>query len=147
MAEISSPRKPSKSTEKLRCCGESTECQSCQGEVCACRRPVGFHLEIGVGPTADLIHTIDGQVDQSFKYIYQGYGTAVLPIGDGVTVDTGMFVTHLAAEVIETNGNWNYSRSLLFAWAIPYFHALVRCSYPVTSRVSHGDVGERVKQD
>jgi len=24
--------------------------------------------------------------------------------------------------VIESNANWNYSRSILFAWAIPYYH-------------------------
>jgi hypothetical protein len=29
-------------------------------------------------------------------------------------------VTPLGAEMIETKDNWNYSRSLLFALAIPY---------------------------
>ena len=36
--------------------------------------------------------------------------------------DIGKFVTSAGAEVIESKDNWNYSRSLLFAWAIPYYH-------------------------
>lgn len=49
-------------------------------------------------------------------------------------MDFGKFVTSDGAEVIETNGNWNYSRSLLFAWAIPYYHFGVRASFPVGKR-------------
>ena len=42
----------------------------------------------------------------------------------------GKFVTHMGYEVIESKDNWNYSRSLLFAWAVPYFHTGVRLTYP-----------------
>jgi predicted porin len=35
--------------------------------------------------------------------------------------------------VIESKDNWNYSRSLLFAWAIPYYHTGLRLTYPVAS--------------
>lgn len=58
------------------------------------------------------------------------------PIGSGLTVDAGKFVTPAGAEVIETQDNWNYSRSLLFAWAIPYYHAGVRASYAVNDKVT-----------
>ena len=37
-------------------------------------------------------------------------------------INVGKFVTPAGAEVIETKDNWNYSRGLLFALAIPYFH-------------------------
>jgi len=40
----------------------------------------------------------------------------------GFQMDFGKFVTSAGAEVIESNANWNYSRSLLFSWAIPYYH-------------------------
>src|ERR1035438_296348 len=40
-------------------------------------------------------------------------------------------MTSAGAEVIETNQNWNYSRSLLFAWAIPYYHFGLRASIPI----------------
>jgi hypothetical protein len=42
-------------------------------------------------------------------------------------------VTSAGAEVIETNQNFNYSRSLLFAWAIPYSHTGVRVQYALGS--------------
>ena len=43
-------------------------------------------------------------------------------MGKGLQINVGKFVTPAGAEVIETKDNWNYSRGLLFAWAIPYFH-------------------------
>ena len=46
-------------------------------------------------------------------------------------MDFGEFVTSAGAEVIETNSNWNYSRSLLFAWAVPYYHFGMRTTIPI----------------
>ena len=37
----------------------------------------------------------------------------------GVELDAGEFASSAGAEVFATNQNFNYSRSLLFAWAIP----------------------------
>lgn len=51
----------------------------------------------------------------------------------GVELDAGEFVTSAGAEVIQTNQNFNYSRSLLFAWAIPYSHTGFRLQYPIGS--------------
>ena len=49
----------------------------------------------------------------------------------GLELDFGEFVTAAGAELIETKDNWNYSRSLLFAWGIPYYHFGVRASMPM----------------
>src|SRR5205823_1138365 len=46
----------------------------------------------------------------------------------GLQLDFGKFVTSAGAEVIESHSNWNYSRSLLFAWAIPYYHFGLRAT-------------------
>ena len=51
-------------------------------------------------------------------------------------MDVGKFVTPAGAEVIEAKDNWNYSRSLLFALAIPYYHAGLRATYPFSDKVS-----------
>ncbi len=40
--------------------------------------------------------------------------------------------------MIETNANWNYSRSLLFAWAIPYYHFGLRTTFPVGAHFTGG---------
>ncbi len=98
--------------------------------------PIGFRLDLDFGPTTNLVHTIDGIVDQSWKYLQQAIITVVLPIGKGLTVSAGKFVTHMGAEVIESQSNINYSRSLLFTHAIPYFHVGVCASYPLLNNLS-----------
>jgi hypothetical protein len=44
-------------------------------------------------------------------------------------VDVGKFVTPMGAEVIESKDNWNYSRGLLFTYAIPFYHFGARAKY------------------
>jgi hypothetical protein len=60
------------------------------------------------------------------------------PKAHGIQIDFGKFVTSAGAEVIESNANWNYSRSLLFALAIPYYHFGVRSTIPVTKTFTTG---------
>jgi hypothetical protein len=92
--------------------------------------PVGFHLDVGFGETFDVIHSTD-RAPEAFKYFKQAYVAFKPKSWHGVEIDAGEFVTSAGAEVIETNQNWNYSRSLLFSWAIPYYHFGVRASVPI----------------
>src|ERR1039457_2142287 len=92
--------------------------------------PVGFHLDVGFGETFDVIHATD-RAPEAFKYFKQAYVSLKPKSWHGVEIDAGEFVTSAGAEVIETNQNWNYSRSLLFSWAIPYYHFGVRASIPI----------------
>ncbi len=50
---------------------------------------------------------------------------------NGLQLDFGEFVTSAGAEVIESHSNWNYSRSLLFSYAIPYLHFCLRVTEPI----------------
>lgn len=105
--------------------------------------PVGFRADFDFGPTTTWVHTIidsDGDgvadtLDDTFAHLQQAYVSYVVPVGKGLTVDAGKFVTHQGSEVIETKDNWNYTRSLLFAWAIPYFHVGVRGNYPISDKL------------
>jgi len=102
-------------------------------------QPVGFKVELGLGTTSDWINTAQstfGTVSPSLANVMQAYGTVIVPIGAGLTVDAGKFVTHMGNEVIVSQGNWNYSRSYLFAYAIPYYHTGVRLTYPVAGNLS-----------
>jgi hypothetical protein len=92
--------------------------------------PVGFHLDVGFGETFDIIHTGNRDPD-AWKYFKQAYVSIKPKSWHGVEIDAGEFVTSAGAEVIETNQNYNYSRSLLFAWAIPYSHTGFRLQYPI----------------
>src|SRR5206468_2553891 len=68
--------------------------------------------------------------------IEQSYVSYLAPLGKGLQIDLGKFVTQHGAEVIEAKDNWNYSRSLLFALAIPYYHMGVRATYTVNDKVT-----------
>lgn len=92
--------------------------------------PVGFHLDVGFGQAFDVIHSTD-RAPEAFKYFEQAYVSVKPKSWKGVEVDAGEFVTSAGAEVIESNANWNYSRSLLFSWAIPYYHFGIRTTFPI----------------
>ena len=99
--------------------------------------PVGFRVDVGLGRTFELMHSAVPD-PSGFKFIEQAY-VSVKPKGwKGFEADFGDFVTSAGAEVIESKDNWNYSRSLLFALAIPYYHFGVRTSMPIGSSVSVG---------
>lgn len=85
--------------------------------------PVGFTLTLTTGKTADLVHYAPGE--DRFKLLQQAFVTT--SIGNW-TVDVGKFVTALGAEVIESSANDNYSRSLPFVYAIPFYHTGIRAS-------------------
>jgi hypothetical protein len=95
---------------------------------------VGFHVDAGFGETMRWIHAFDpASIDhKALRYIEQMYVIAKPNNSHGTEIDFGQFVTSAGAEVIEANSNLNYSRSLLFAWATPYYHFGARVNVPVT---------------
>jgi len=99
--------------------------------------PVGFHLDVGFGEIFSVIHAAD-QAAKGLKYIEQAYVDFKPKSWKGVEVDVGEFVSAAGAEVIDVNQNWNYSRSLLFAWAVPYYHFGIRTSFPVGAHFTGG---------
>ncbi len=100
------------------------------------KMPVGFRVDLDYGPTTDIVHAFEPGGTEVYKEVQQAYVTYVAPLGKGLTIDLGKFVTHMGQEVIESKDNWNYSRGLLFTWAIPFYHAGVRVSYPVADTVT-----------
>jgi hypothetical protein len=99
--------------------------------------PVGFRVDLDYGPTTDLVHAFEpGPGTEVYKEIQQAYVTYVAPVGKGLTIDFGKFVTHMGLEVIESKDNWNYSRGILFTWAIPFYHAGFKVGMPVADGVT-----------
>ena len=102
---------------------------------------IGFNVKLNTGHAADLIHGAEPSRRAAFDRtggaaIQQAYVSYLAPIGSGLQIDVGKYVTQHGAEVIEAKDNWNYSRSLLFALAIPYYHAGVRARYTVNDKVA-----------
>jgi hypothetical protein len=77
--------------------------------------PLGFRLDLNFGDTAKWVHSSEPGGSDVYQYLQQAYVSYKAPLGKGLTVDFGKFVTPMGAELIETHPNMNYSRSLLFA--------------------------------
>jgi hypothetical protein len=95
---------------------------------------VGFHVALGFGQAENAINSASPTELGFDQYLKEGYLEYL--IGKKLQINVGKFVTPAGAEVIESKDNWNYSRSLLFAWAIPYFHFGASAKYAFNSKFS-----------
>jgi hypothetical protein len=111
----------------------------------------GFKIKLSAGETAKWIHarglsgaplasigTSTAQVGQGTDIVdlTEAYVSYIAPIGKGLRFDFGKMVTYFGAEVIEAKDNPNYSRSLLFNFAIPFTHTGLKTSYAFTNALS-----------
>ena len=96
----------------------------------------GFRVDLDYGSTANLVAAFDPGGTTVYQNIQQAYLSYLADVGSGLQVDVGKFVTPAGFEVIEAKDNWNYSRGLLFTWAIPLYHVGVRAAYTVNDKVS-----------
>lgn len=107
----------------------------------------GFHVGVIYGQAASAINGNqfnfvnngafpNNSTDFNNVALKEAYVDYIAPVGKGLTLTLGKFVTPAGAEVIETNANWNYSRSILFYYAIPYFHFGLSAKYAFNSKVA-----------
>ncbi len=103
-----------------------------------CPGEAGFRIDLDLGTDARFFGSQDNfgtptsrNDDFSVVDIQQAYMSYIAPIGNGITIDAGKFVTWSGTEVIEASDNMNSSRSLLFGLAIPFAHTGIRATYPV----------------
>jgi hypothetical protein len=96
----------------------------------------GYRLDLDYGPAATLVASTDPSGTIRYQHVQQAYLSYLAPVlSDRLQLDFGKFVTPAGKEVIETRDNWNYSRSLLFASAIPRDHTGVRAAYKASDRL------------
>ena len=104
---------------------------------------VGGHVEMMWGADARLIHANgifdhygvgngpENQFDPTQFYI-----DLFLPVGNGLNIRAGKFVTLLGAEVINPTGNLLYSHSYLFGFAIPFTHMGAYGTYAINDALT-----------
>ncbi len=100
---------------------------------------VTFRMDLGAGHTAAIINaansglaatvppgvtSAEGTALYGNSFLVQQAYAEVKPESH-ISIDAGRFVTSASAEVIESNKNWLYSRSLLFA-GVPLLHTGLR---------------------
>jgi hypothetical protein len=107
------------------------------------RGDFGFRFDLAFGAVAHIAAArglfrdpktgVAGDFD-----LQQVYASYIAPLGHGLRLDVGKFVTPVGAEFIEgyDGYNDNFSRSLLFTYAIPFTHTGLRLSYPFNDHLT-----------
>src|SRR6266850_2761704 len=102
--------------------------------------PFGYGLVVTAGVDSQKNHAIGifRDKDDNFPFrntpwfdLQEAYVSGRIPVGEGLVVKAGKFVTLLGYEVIEAPNNLNFSRSFLFSLAIPLTHVGALVTYPV----------------
>jgi hypothetical protein len=70
-----------------------------------------------------------------YRAIFQAYGTYVVPIGTGLTVDFGKWASSLGLEGNYTKDQMNYSRSYWFNF-LPFYHMGARLNYRLNDKIA-----------
>ncbi|MGA2466125.1 MAG: porin [Thermodesulfobacteriota bacterium] len=90
---------------------------------------LGYKLKVSFGETAKFIHSAGlGKADDVVD-LTEAYINYVAPLGSGLKLQFGKFATYHGAEVIEARDDFNYSRSFLFNYAIPFTHTGFMAGY------------------
>jgi len=97
----------------------------------------GFRVDIDGGNSIPQVTKSQDQTVAQFD-LQQVFASYIAPLGSGLRFDVGKYVTHLGYEVIEgyDGYNDNYSRSVLFGYAIPFTHTGVKASYAFNSKIA-----------
>src|SRR6266851_4584297 len=100
---------------------------------------VGFKIDLAFGDTQDIIvDTIKAAIGRSSvsdfdRYIQHASISYLAPIGRGLRLDFGKFVTHIGAETIESIKNNNYSHAFFYTYGIPFLDTGLRVHYDWSS--------------
>jgi len=94
--------------------------------------PFGFRFDAGYGRTYDAFYRSEPKHTDWSRYLLNAYVSYKIAAWKGLQFDFGKFVTSAGAEVPETYLNWNYSRSLLFAFG-PSYHTGLRMTMPMST--------------
>jgi len=91
----------------------------------------GFRIDTMYGEDAKILSGTDLGTGSAGDGIYleQALVKFRIPVGNGLDIYMGKFVTFLGYEVIESPANLNFSRGLLFTNAIPLTHTGVYADY------------------
>jgi len=97
---------------------------------------LGYNLTFGYGNAINVVNGLEPGTLSFDQNVEQAYVSYLAPIGKGLQIDFGKFVTPAGAEVIESAPNWNYSRGILFGYAIPFYHFGLRAAYTFNPKVT-----------
>ncbi len=97
----------------------------------------GFRVDLTAGTSVPHVTRSAGWTAEDID-LQQAFATWIAPLGTGLRIDAGKFVTPFGYELIEgyDGFNDNISRSFLFGYAIPFTHTGLRLGYSFSSDLS-----------
>jgi len=103
----------------------------------AAGRRYGVRLDLQFGQATETLqgNPANELRPEIYRNIFQAYGTYVVPVGKGLTVDFGKWASSLGIEGNYTKDQVNYSRSFFFDY-LPFYHAGVRASYKINDKLT-----------
>jgi Putative beta-barrel porin-2, OmpL-like. bbp2 len=100
-------------------------------------RRFGARLDLQFGQATETVqgNPANEPRPQVYRPIWQAYGTYVLPVGKGLSVDFGKWASPLGVENNYSKDQMNYSRSFFFDF-LPFYHMGVRATYQFNDAVT-----------
>ena len=103
----------------------------------AAGRRFGARVDLQYGQATE---TLQGSLSNEprpwvYRNIFQAYGTYVVPLGSGLTVDFGKWASSIGLESNYSKDQANYSRSYWFNY-LPFYHMGARVSYRFNDAVA-----------
>jgi len=94
--------------------------------------PVGFHLWLGAGTGANVVHSGEfvgpAAGPDVWQYVQQASVSAKVPVGRGLIIEGGIYPSHIGAEGLATQANWTYTRGWMGELS-PYYQTGIKFSY------------------
>ena len=90
--------------------------------------PSTYYLAEPSRPGAAGANATDAEL---WKYVQQAYAGYRFPLGRGLTIAAGVFLSPTGPEAMAVKDNWNWSRANLF-FGLPFYHTGVRATYAVS---------------
>jgi hypothetical protein len=104
------------------------------------RNGIGFKLDLAVGDVLNIIFDsvrLAGprSVRGADRVIQHASVSYLAPVGKGLRIDVGKFVTHIGGETIESIKNRNFSHSYYYTYGIPFQDTGVRVNYAFSPKL------------
>ena len=98
----------------------------------------GFRVDLAAGSSVPRVSSSYGLLQGQDVDLQQAYVSWIAPVGSGLRLDAGKFITHFGYEVIEGYDGWNdnASHSFLFGFEIPFTHTGLKATYAFSDRLA-----------
>lgn len=93
---------------------------------------VSLLADLDFGPFVDMNAASSSASGKAVDEVSKHIGQAVIayrPEGSRFFLEAGKMYSHIGAETVKAKDNWNYSRTLLFSYGMPFWHTGLRLGY------------------